>query len=384
MKLNGCLLATVMLLVVSACGLNTTPATPTPVPEPPAPAAPTYTAQRGLVVREIEFNAQSQPVESQPLSFVTEGKVQKVFKKAGDPVKQDEVLAELDVSDIRNQLRQAQIEFRTAQTILSNTLQSFTRTVQLAQLDVDQAQLKLDAATARSKQPGIALVERQAREAEARFLEKDLERARLKLEDVGASLDPTLVKNVETSRISVEALQDKLGRATLVAPFDGVITELAVVVGMQSTPLEKVAVVSKPGRIELVADLSSELTKELSAGQPVTIRLANNPDTVISGVISRVPAEGGARADRLVRIQVDENAQLDSGVKAIVTAMSGRRDGVLWVPASTVRTYRGRQFVVLQNANGTQKRVDVKLGLQATDRVEILDGLNEGDVVVAP
>ncbi|BCX03319.1 MAG: RND transporter [Candidatus Roseilinea sp.] len=354
------------------------------MPEPPAPAAPTYTVQRGLVVRQVEFTAQSQPVESVALSFVTEGKVQKVFKKPGDEVKQGEVIAELDVSDIRNQLRQAEIEFRTAQTILSNTLQSFTRTVQLAQLDVDQAQLKLDAAIARSKQPGISLAEKQAREAEAQFLEKDLERARLKLEDIGSSLDPTLVKNVETSRISIEALQDKLGRATLVAPFDGVLTELAVVVGMSSTPLERVAVVSKPGRIELVAELSSETSKELSVGQPVTVRLANNPEVIFGGVIQRVPAAGGARADRLVRIQVDEDAKLETGVKAIVTAMTGRRDDVLWIPASTVRTYRGRQFVVVQNPDGTQRRVDVKLGLTATDRVEVLDGLNEGDVVVAP
>ncbi len=372
------------LLVLSACEFASTPATPTPVPEPPAPSAPTYTVQRGLVVRQVEFTAQSQPVESAALSFVTEGKVQKVFKKPGDEVKQGEVIAELDVSDIRNQLRQAEIELRTAQIVLSNTLQSFTRTLQLAQLDVEQAQLKLDAALARSQQPGLSLAERQAREAEAKFLELDLQRARLRLEDVNASLDPVLVKNVETSRISVEALQEKLGRATLVAPFDGILTELAVTVGMPSTPLEKVAVVSRPGRIELVAEVSSELARELSVGQPVMVRLANNPDVTFGGVIRRVPAEGGLRADRLVRIEVDRNANLESGVKAIVTAMAGRRDDVLWIPASTVRTYRGRQFVVVQNPDGTQRRVDVKLGLAATDRVEVLDGLREGEVVVAP
>lgn len=378
------LIAAIALLTLNACGFASPSATPTPVPEPPAPTAPTYVVQRGLVVREVEFEAQSQPVESVVLSFVTEGKVMKVFKKAGDEVKKDEVIAELDVSDIRNQLRQAQIELRTAEAILANTLQSYTRTLQLAQLDVDQAQLKLDAAIARSQQPGISAAERQAREAEAKVLELELQRAKLKLEEVGATLDPTLIKNVETSRISVEALQDKLDRATLVAPFDGVLTELVVVVGMSSRPLERVAVVSKPGRIELVAELSSELARELSVGQPVTVRLANNPALAFGGVIQRVPAVGGARADRLVRIQIDPGIELEGGVKAIVTAMTGRRDDVLWIPTSTVRTYRGRQFVVLQNPDGSQRRADVKLGLTAADRVEILDGLREGDVVVAP
>lgn len=379
----GATLATSILL--TACGIAGPAATPTPVPEPPAPAAPTYIAQRGLVVRQIEFDARVQPVESQELSFVTEGKVQKVFKKPGDSVKAGEVIAELDVSDIRNELRQAQIEFNTAQAVLSNTLEGFTRSLQLAQLDVDQAQLRLDAANARAKAFGIGQAELQARQAEAKLLEKELERAQLKLADVGATLDPNLIKNVETSRISVEALSDKLGRATLVAPFDGMIIELNVAVGNQSTPLEPVAVVSKPGEIELVADLPSQQYEELSVGQPVIARLADNPDNAFGATISRVPTENVARGDRLVRIALDGGGgNVQPGVKAVVSVTTGRRENALWVPANVVRNYRGRQFVVVQNDDGSQRRADVKLGLQASDRVEILDGLNEGDVIVAP
>jgi RND family efflux transporter MFP subunit len=375
--------ALLISLSLTACGIVGPAATPTPVPEPPAPAAPTYIAQRGLVVRQIEFDARAQPVESQELSFVTEGKVQKVFKKPGDSVKAGEVIAELDVSDIRNELRQAQIEFNTAQAVLSNTLEGFTRSLQLAQLDVDQAQLRLDAANARAKAFGIGQAELQARQAEAKLLEKELERAQLKLADVGATLDPNLIKNVETSRISLEALSEKLGRATLVAPFDGIIIELNVAVGNRSTPLEPVAVVSKPGEIELVANLPSQQYEELSVGQPVTARLADNPDSVFGATISRVPTENVARGDRLVRIALD-NSNVQPGVKALVSVTTGRRENALWVPANVVRNYRGRQFVVVQNDDGSQRRADVKLGLQASDRVEILDGLNEGDVVVAP
>jgi multidrug efflux pump subunit AcrA (membrane-fusion protein) len=353
------------------------------VPEPPAPAAPTYIAQRGLVVRQIEFDARAQPVESQELSFVTEGKVQKVFKKPGDSVKAGEVIAELDVTDIRNQLRQAQIEFNTAQAVLTNTLEGFTRSVQLAQLDLDQAQLRLDAANARAKAFGLGQAELQARQAEAKLLEKELERAQIKLADVGATLDPNLIKNVETSRIGVESLSDKLGRATLVAPFDGTIIELNVAIGNQSTPLEPVAVVSKPGEIELVADLPSQQYRELSVGQPVIARLADQPDNAFGATISRVPTENVARGDRLVRIALN-GANVQPGVKAVVSVTTGRRENALWVPSSVVRNYRGRQFVVVQDDDGSQRRADVKLGLQATDRVEILDGLNEGDVVVAP
>jgi multidrug efflux pump subunit AcrA (membrane-fusion protein) len=39
--------------------------------------------------------------------------------------------------------------------------------------------------------------------------------------------------------------------------------------------------------------------------------------------------------------------------------------------------------VVLQTADGP-RTVDVELGLQTDDRVEIVSGVNEGDIVIAP
>ena len=57
---------------------------------------------------------------------------------------------------------------------------------------------------------------------------------------------------------------------------------------------------------------------------------------------------------------------------------------MLWIPPQGLRTFRARSFVVVKNGDGTESRRDVKTGLQSTDRVEIMDGLKEGDIVVAP
>ena len=48
-----------------------------------------------------------------------------------------------------------------------------------------------------------------------------------------------------------------------------------------------------------------------------------------------------------------------------------------------VRNFQGRNFVVIQGGD-TQRRVDVQLGIQSDNRVEILEGVTEGDVVVGP
>ena len=48
-----------------------------------------------------------------------------------------------------------------------------------------------------------------------------------------------------------------------------------------------------------------------------------------------------------------------------------------------VRTFEGRRFVVVQE-EGAQRRVDITQGIKQDDRVEIVEGLEEGQVILAP
>jgi len=56
---------------------------------------------------------------------------------------------------------------------------------------------------------------------------------------------------------------------------------------------------------------------------------------------------------------------------------------VLWLPPEAVQTLQGRSFVVLYD-DERQRRVDIELGLQGKNRLEILDGVEEGSVVIVP
>jgi multidrug efflux pump subunit AcrA (membrane-fusion protein) len=53
------------------------------------------------------------------------------------------------------------------------------------------------------------------------------------------------------------------------------------------------------------------------------------------------------------------------------------------LPIGAIRQFSGRNFVVIQD-NGVERRVDVQLGLQGNERVEILEGLEENQRVIAP
>jgi len=64
-----------------------------------------------------------------------------------------------------------------------------------------------------------------------------------------------------------------------------------------------------------------------------------------------------------------------------ITVVLERKEDVLWLPPQAIRTFEGRKFVVVQEGEG-QLRVDVKVGIESEDRVEIEEGLTEGQIVI--
>jgi macrolide-specific efflux system membrane fusion protein len=72
---------------------------------------------------------------------------------------------------------------------------------------------------------------------------------------------------------------------------------------------------------------------------------------------------------------------LQSGALVDVTMTLQERLDTLWLPPQAVNTFSNRTFVVLQTPEGERVQ-DVVVGLETDDRVEILSGVQEGDIVV--
>lgn len=431
-------------VLLAACGPTQPVATPTPIPTAAIPRQPTYVVERGDIERKIEFLARIQAIEDQPLAFEVEGRIAKVNANVGDDVKQGDVLAELDTSDLKNQIEQAQIELVTSQTVLSKTLSNYTETLQAAQLDLDVAQLRLSQARARNFGPSLELAQAEivraeraladantgltsarnteadrdmipgfermvldaeialararaererliqdqvAHEFDIGILGKDVERARLALARVQSSIDPNLERAVEVNRLTLERLLAQLGRAQIIAPFDGRISSQNLSIGKTVRAFDPVVIVSKPGGLEAAAELSQSRLVEIAVGQPVSVTLNNRPGEVFGGVVRRLPQVGAAStaaADKSVRVTIDNaGGAMTEGDLARIAIVVARKPSALWLPPQAIRNFQGRRFVVVKDADG-ERRADVKLGIQSDDRVEVLSGVLEGQTVVAP
>lgn len=430
----------ILSLSLTACSVDLNQAAPTPTALSKAPTAipPTYTVELGPVVKRLQFTARVQPKETADLYFETDGRILNAPFKDGDTVKQGDVLAELDVTDLRNELEQRRVEFENAQNVLSNTLKGFTETVALAQLDVNQARLRLDIATKQASDAEVKLAQndldlnqrridainnsiQQARAAydqagadnAARLLEEaQLERARLQASyeravanrDVArlqvellngeltraqmayrnllSNVDPNLVSNVERARIAYEGVQKRLSRATLVAPFDGVISQQFARVGSTVRALDPLIKMAKPGELILVGTLNPIQASQVDVGAAVTCYFDNAPNTGVSGMITTFPKMTPEATNQNVIIALDDNLKLEIARLARCYTVLGEAQNVLWLPPLAVRTFQGRRFVVMEGQDGSRKRVDVEVGLESDDRVEIKRGVQQGDVVV--
>jgi multidrug efflux pump subunit AcrA (membrane-fusion protein) len=430
----------VLSLSLTACSVDLNQAAPTPTALSKAPTAipPTYTVEIGPVVKRLQFTARVQPKETADLYFETDGRILNVPFKDGDTVKQGDILAELDVTDLRNELEQRRVEFENAQNVLSNTLKGFTETVALAQLDVNQARLRLDIATKQAGDAEVKLAQndldrnqrqiddinnaiKQARAAfdqagadnaaklleaaqldrarlqaayeravanqdvarlQVELLSGELTRAQMAYRNLLSNVDPNLVSNVERARIAYEGVQKRLSRATLVAPFDGVISQQFARVGSTVRALDPLIKMAKPGELILVGTLNPIQASQVDVGAQTTCFFDNAPNTPISGMITSFPKMLPDATNQTVIIGLDQDIKLEIARLARCYTVLGEAQNVLWLPPLAVRTFQGRRFVVMEGQDGARKRVDVEIGLESDERVEIKRGVQQGDVVL--
>src|SRR5262249_4437308 len=145
-----------------------------------------------------------------------------------------------------------------------------------------------------------------------------------------------------------------------------------------------------PTKLEVASELSAEQMRQLGEGQPAEVKLLSRPDVIMPAVIRLMPSpygSGGSGAvqeqDRTTRIQVTDTKgqELAPGSVAKIRIVLERKENVLWLPPEAVRAFEGRRFVVGRQGD-RERRVTVKVGIETEDRLEILEGLEAGDVIV--
>jgi RND family efflux transporter MFP subunit len=396
---------------------------------PGAEEEPLYTVQRGTVVRKVQFLSSVAPIDEQKLYFRTDGRIRFIAVAEGDWVDAGQVLAELEMTDLLNQVDEARVNLQTMQKRLESIRQN-PAAVAEAQARLEMSQIRLEQARAQdpAEQIAIAAVElerarlaledaqvyqqRPLKEAEMSYqvaqasyqqalkareqnhlqvqlLEQEVELSRIALQEAQQPDDYQATADVSLAELALKRLQDQAEMRRIRAPSRGQVMSISKVPGSEAAAYVPVVVVADPSTLEVVADLMRTEVIQLHVGQEARIELADFPGEVIQGAVRRLPYVGLTGSDfldtidRSTRIQFDppRSMNLKVGDLARATVVLESKEDVLYLPPEALRLYQGRRFVVVQDG-GRRRRVDVKVGLESEDRIEIQEGLREGESVV--
>jgi len=400
--------------------------TPTPIPPPVVPDEPTYVVRRGDVQDSLSFSGRVSPSLEEELFFRSSGRIKGVYVERGDSVEQGQLLAELDNDDLLRQLDQALLELdtttlnydsavankeyqieRARMNLEINKLQlerlrsqAADRTaIELARINLERAQIAVQLAQAafdrRQSQPGWE-ASGEAQNLQQATLNVDAAQAsydqavKLDLAYMEREVDPQLAKAVDRAQLTVDRLNSFIEDTRVYAPISGQVTSISLREGNTAEGFRTVVVIADDTNLVVAAEPLSTQMQELSEGMEVSIALSAYPGKELKGVIAQLPypyGGGGGSTDiqdqdkRTLMTFDPEDLDLRSGDLVRVTVILERKADVLWLPPAAIRTFSGRKFVVIEE-DGRQRRVDVTVGIESEERIEIVEGVEEGQVVV--
>jgi HlyD family secretion protein len=191
---------------------------------------------------------------------------------------------------------------------------------------------------------------------------------------------------VTQAQLSLAAAQAQLEKASIVAPFAGVVTAVTVNPGEFAAGV--VVSLIDSSSLEVVLNVDEVDIGSFTAGQPATVSLETWPDILFDSEIVRIAPKATYGSSTLVSYDVHltlahTELPILTGMSANANLITAQREDVLLVPNRTIIPDRaaGKYYVTVQQADSTTLEVEVSIGLRDDENTQITSGLVAGDVL---
>ncbi len=301
------------------------------------------------------------------------GTVEQRHVREGDQVAAGDLLVSLQADDLQAQFEQAQ----TALDQLRNQLYpQAVHTLQEARLAWQQAEREAQRRTQLARDDMLAPEQAEQAEYQAKTRKAALKRAELAENALkpGGDEERLLLHKLELARAS-------LAKTRIRAPFAGTVQTRSVEPGDQVQPGKILLEIAQLDGQEVVAAVDEKYMAPLALDQRAVVIADAWPQQELQARVSFLaPAVDEAGGTLDVHLQVDDPQQLlRQGMTVSVSVLTASKPQALVVS----RDYLQQQSV-WRLQDGRLQQVPVTTGLQTSTRVEILSGLNEGDLLVLP
>jgi len=372
--------------------------TPTPLPPPVSYEKTTFAVERGPIVSEFTVVGEVLPSRQDELFFRASGFVSRVTVQPGDTAKAGELLAELQVDDLLKQLEQARIDLEVAQAKLADDERARRYAIARAEHRVAIRQIQVDLARAALTEDADSPIDQTTLELQLKLAEENLALAELDLEEVSEEVSLYQKQAVERAQLTVERLEAQLSERQIMAPYDCIILPrrgLPLRPGDSAQAFSPVFIVGDPTELVIGVPINQKRVDEIRENTEVYVSLTPDLKELYEArfmpgffPLSSKMDEGSAASlgQDMIYFAIPLSPGRDEipvGRTVYVRVVLGRRDDALLLPPATIRSFRGRDFVILQEGE-RRRRVDIQIGLETDERVEVIGDLQEGDQIVGP
>ncbi len=349
------------------------------------------TVERGTLLRQVRGHGTLVPEELRWVQAQTTGRVDRIFVDPGQRVAADDVILELinpeiesAAVDAENALRREEAELESPRmSLISSELDQQAR---VAEVDADSIRATLQAEANRELSDKGLISDIQLRSSEAvadaMATRREIEGQRLKMT---ARANQALLEakraELDQQRALFGLRSEQLEELAVRAGIDGVVQVVPVEIGQQVMAGTMLARVAEPSRLEAELRVPATRARDVLPGQTVAVDTRNG---IVAGTVTRVDP---SVLEGTVMVEVRLDGEIPNGARPDMAV-----DGTIEIERLTNVLYVGRPVQSQENATmglyrleadgNHASRVQVGLGRASVETIEIVKGLDEGDMVI--
>ena len=191
------------------------------------------------------------------------------------------------------------------------------------------------------------------------------------------------LNDFKSAEAEVVAAKAQLDKATITAPFGGIVGLRQISLGQYLTAGQPIATLADVDNLRIDFRVSEVFLTAIEKGQDVSIVFDALPERTYKGVISAidpvVSVEG--RAISVRALIANEGGELRPGLFGRVEIVTATRNSIM-LPESAIVTSPAGERAVFTAIDGRAKLTPVTIGERLPGEVEILSGVEDDDVVL--
>jgi len=345
---------------------------------------------RGDLITSVSVSGNLEMPRRVNLSFGISDVVSEILVKEGDNVVEGQTLARMDAHYLELNVQMAQAQYEMAEYKLMQTI--YPRYASTYLTDMPGVWLALELAQDNLEEAKNLLSEGEFEEMQAVLEEVEISLHKAQEKSVARRWAlPFSIKLVEMetdeARINLDLAKEELNKAIIIAPFDGVVTDIDMKTGERISAAAQVISVVDPTNIEMNGAIDEIDVSSVELGQEAIITLDALPGKDVKGKVTFMSRAGtvqfGVVSYKTIISMENPDEELRDGMSSTAEIIIERYDNVLLISNRAIRGTWDKPSVEVV-VDGQVEQREISLGSSDGIKSEVLSGLEEGEIVVFP